>query len=407
MGMTTNEPNVQVSANTRPCWFPNCPNLVPQNPNGRPKLTCDLMVDGLLHTRMNKSLVERGQRAVPPRGGDPKATSAPKAVQVEVTRPSEVKATMGQLMGEVQDALTGLTPLVTRMEQAARTVADQEAVTAEINATQRAARKAVDQAEAERDNALLRIRDAEGERDAALAGQQVAEEVADTALEAEEIANEQRDAAISERDAARAAETGQRDRAEGAEAELRDVKAGLERANERAEMLVDQVNAAREQASAADRLAGELKAEVTSLSDRLAASLARAEEVSRELATARESAAQQGAQLAAANQAITTAREHGEQRLRDVNELHAETVKTIRTELAETRKQLHHERDLVTAEQRTRVEVEAKLDTVRGELARVQQADRREGEPVDEHQAQPEQAAPTETSTRRVRRGGK
>jgi chromosome segregation ATPase len=383
----TNEQGLQGAINTRPCWFPNCPNLVPQNPNGRQKLTCDQVVDGLLHSRMNKSLVERGKRSVPARGS---AQSAPAAMQaaspVEVERPvTAARDTMGQLMGEVSQAVTGLAPLVARMEAAARTVADQEQVTAEINATQRAARRQVDEAEASRDAALLRVRDIEAELGEALAAQQVAEEVADTALEGEEVAKEQRDQALSERDAARAAETGQRDRAEGAEAELVDLRAGLERANSRAEMLVDQVNAAREQAAAADRLAGELRGEVTMLSDRLAAMTQRAEELSHDLATAREHAAQQGAQLAAATEAIKTAREHGEQRLKDANELHGQATDALRDEIKELREQLRAER---------------------AELARALQI-RSEGEPVDEHQAEPQREAPAQPTTRRVRRTGK
>lgn len=386
--MTTNEPNVQVGANTRPCWFPQCPNRVPQSPNGRPKLTCDQVVDGLRHSRMNKSLVERGKLTVPARGSGQSAPAAMQAASPVSERPvTAARDTMGQLMGEVQQALTVLPSLMERMEAAARTVADQEQVTAEINATQRAARKAVDEAEAERDAALLRVRDVEAELSEALAAKQVAEEVADTALEAEEVAKEQRDAAIGERDAARAAETGQRDRAEGAEAELADVRAGLERANERAEMLVDQVNAAREQAAAADQLAGELRAEVTMLSDRLAAASQRAEDVSRELATAREHAAQQGAQLAAANEAIKTAREHGEQRLKDANELHGQAVAALRDEIKDLREQLRLER---------------------AELARALQASRtEEAGAVDEHQAEPKHEAPVQPTTRRTRRSTK
>jgi hypothetical protein len=407
----TNEQSVQGEALTRACWFPGCPNLVPQKANGRAKLTCDQVVDGMRHSRMNKSLVERGQINVPARGSgqSPTATSAvQQPTQAEVERPvTTARATMGQLMGDVQEALTVLPSLMERMEVAARTVADQEAVTAEINAAQRAARKSVDEAETERDAALLRIRDTEAELTAALKAQKVAEEVADNALEAEEVANEARDAAIGERDAARAAETGQRDRAEGAEAELADVKAGLERANERAEMLVDQVNAAREQASAADRLAGELKAEVTGLADRLAASLERAEELTGELAAAREHAAEQGSKLAIATEAVEMAREYGRDRLQHANEMHAETVKVLRDELAGVRKELAHERQLHGQEQRDRIEAEVSLRATRAELDHARQADRAEGEPVDEHQEQPKHEAPTSPSTRRTRRTSK
>jgi hypothetical protein len=60
------------------CWFLGCGHEVPQPPGGgRTKTVCDQWVDGLRHTRLNKSLAKRGRITVPAPGSGAQHGAAP------------------------------------------------------------------------------------------------------------------------------------------------------------------------------------------------------------------------------------------------------------------------------------------------------------------------------------------
>src|SRR6266700_1717101 len=139
------------------CWFVGCPHDVPQvRDSGRRKAVCEQVVDGLRHTRLNRSRAKAGLLVVPTTGsGGPAATPpVPAGPDVATAPVTQARQTFGQVVGQVQGMLAGLPGLVDRLETAARTVANQEAAATEIAGAHRASRAAIDAAETERDTAL-------------------------------------------------------------------------------------------------------------------------------------------------------------------------------------------------------------------------------------------------------------
>lgn len=262
------------------CWFLGCPNEVPQpKGGGRPKVVCEQLVNGMRHTRLNKSLAKRGRITIP----------APGSGQAEPHRseitPSEkpvttARQTYSQTLQQVQATLAGLPELVARLETAARTVADQEATAAEIAAVERNARAQIDQAEHERDVALAHARAAERAAADAQAAQAAAEEAAEEALTAEEQAQ-------AERDEARAAQWAAEELAEQLSSELsktvderNEARAEIERLREQLrqtqhELSITsaQLEAAREQVETEKRHAAERVADQRERAERAEAAL--------------------------------------------------------------------------------------------------------------------------------------
>src|SRR5580765_4631517 len=92
------------------CWFLGCPNPVPQPAGGgRPKAVCEQSVDGLRHTRLNKSLARRGRLTVPDPGTGPAGPGDHEQQQEPVDKPvTAARQTYRQVLGQVQATLAGL-----------------------------------------------------------------------------------------------------------------------------------------------------------------------------------------------------------------------------------------------------------------------------------------------------------
>ena len=385
------------------CWFLGCPNEVPQvRDSGQAKAVCEQWVDGLKHTRLNRSLAQRGRITVPAAGSGPaspaKGTGPAAAEGEHPAKPvTAARQTYGQTLAQVQTALAELPALVERLEAAAHTVADQEQTAAEIATIERASRAQVDAAEAERDAALTQARAKEREAADALSAKDAAEETAEAALEAEELAAEERDAALEAKAAAEEREQHQRERADQAEAERDAVRAELDRTSERARRLAEELEAARGLVEdLRSQLAGAKQALADSAEDRMrldaelveqrqqtrdqrqraevaeqatSRAEATAEQLRTELAEARASAAQHqdaAAQSRADVAALTAQLAAAHERL-DVEKAHADE------RLTEQRQQTRdHLQRAEVAEQATS-RAEATIEALRGELAELRQ----------------------------------
>ena len=92
------------------CWFRGCPNEVPQSAGGgRPKVVCEEWVDGLRHTRLNKSLAKRGRIAVPEPGSGGAGPASGAAAEESGERGDKpvtaARQTYGQVLQHVQATL--------------------------------------------------------------------------------------------------------------------------------------------------------------------------------------------------------------------------------------------------------------------------------------------------------------
>lgn len=217
------------------CWFLGCPNTVPYE-GGRQAKICDQTVDGLRHSRLNKSLLIRGKLHLPVPGEAAGAVDAAGEQAGSVDRPVRTaRASFGQLLTQVQGTLAGLPGLVERMETAARMVTDSEQTAAEIASIERASRAQVDQAEGALADAQAQVRNYKQEATDAAKAKETAEEVAEDALSAEEDAREATAVANEAAAAAKKEAVEQLQRAEQAEEAAKTVRADLERVSRAAE----------------------------------------------------------------------------------------------------------------------------------------------------------------------------
>lgn len=352
-----------------PCQFPGgCANVMEYGGSGRRPKYCYKVVSGVMHDRANAKRILDG--GTPARRRD---EAADDAAARPITR-------AGQSVTEQVTALImRLERSSAELREALDTVADPEAVAAEIAAARRAARAEVDAAQAATDEARAQARAARDDAAAARRSAAASDAEAADAAEAREAAELDRDTAIAAR-AALEDEVAQ----VRAELEQRDTELAAVHA-ERDTLTADRDAAitARDTAAAeAGRVTAELQAlehehtrteteladarrqveSVTAARDTAAAELAtvrrdldRAEtdraRLADELHDVREQAAEHRAARAAAESGLAALREqlthdvdreraYGEQRLADAETRYGAQLTELRTELARLRSQV-------------------------------------------------------------------
>lgn len=370
-----------------PCQFPGCANTMEYAGSGRRPKYCYQVVGGVMHDRVNAKRIADGGVPARRRGELDDALARPIA-RAEQTVAEQVTTLISRLEVSGQE-----------LRSALGTLADPDAVAAEIAAVRRAARAEVDAAQAATDEARAQARAA---RDAAAAARRSAAESDDdaaAALAERDAAELARDEAVAAREAAEAqlaatrAEleqqvadlTAERDAAraetERVTTELTAQLAGVRAELETAVAERDAAAAARDTAAAeTERVTAQLAAltrEHTRTETQLAEAQTRVEQLATERDTTaadlaatrrdrdraetdrarladeindvREQAAEHRAGRAAAESSLAALREqlahdvdreraYGEQRLADAETRHAAQLAELRTELARARR---------------------------------------------------------------------
>ncbi|WP_308820057.1 hypothetical protein [Pseudonocardia alni] len=351
-----------------PCQFPGgCANTMEYAGSGRRPKYCYQVVGGVMHDRVNAKRILDGGTPARRRGEVDDALARPiaRAGQSVTDQVAALIARLDHSSSELRDALD--------------TLADPEAVAAEIAATQRAARAEVDAAQAVADEARAQARaartDAEAARRSAAASDAEAIEAAEARADAElardtaiaardvlegEIAQvraelEQRDtelaAALAERDtltAARDSAIAARDTATAESARVTTELQALTREHTRVETeLADARRQVELLVGERDTAAADLSAARRDL-DRAETDRAR---LADELHEVREQAVEHRAARAAAESSLAALREqlahdvdreraYGEQRLADAEARHSAQLAELRTDLARLRGQM-------------------------------------------------------------------
>lgn len=370
-----------------PCQFPGCANTMEYAGSGRRPKYCYQVVGGVMHDRVNAKRIADGGVPVRRRGVPDDALARPIA-RAEKTVAEQVAALISRLEVSGEE-----------LRSALGTLADPDAVAAEIAAVRRAARAEVDQAQAATDEARAQARAAQDAAEAARRSAAESDDDAAAALAERGAAELARAEAVAARLAAEAqlaatrAEleqqvsdlTAERDAAraetERVTTELTAQLAGVRAELETAVAERDTAAAARDTTAAeTERVNAELAVltrEHTRTESQLAEARARVEQLvierdttaadlaatrrdrdraetdrarlADELHETREQAAEHRAGRAAAESSLAALREqlahdvdreraYGEQRLADAETRHAAQLGDLRTELARARR---------------------------------------------------------------------
>ncbi|RZT75504.1 hypothetical protein EV383_6245 [Pseudonocardia sediminis] len=364
------------------CEMPGCVHVIEYAGVGRKPKYCTRVVDGVVHNRLNAQKVRNGTLTLPAPGSRPERSdindgegpgSVPRPVSLARAGIEAIRDEIGSQLTAHQTWMSGATA---RLEELLAAATDPDAAAAEVAAAHREARTRIDAAEASAEDALARARAAEADATAAATGRAEAETAAEDALAERDELTEQRDRyaglladrdaeldtvrarldeadlahrqAVAERDQLAeqlTAARSERDRATAALAELREAHDALRAQYQQAQAERDtartELTAARDDAAAQRRRAETLDR------DRYAAEQAR-DSLTTELATARartDDLAQAAAEARTA-QAVTAAentaltrqlahdveveRRHGEERLADLRERHADELRALR-----------------------------------------------------------------------------
>lgn len=325
-----------------PCQFPGgCANSMEYAGSGRRPKYCYQVVGGVMHDRVNAKRIADGGVPARRRGEIDDALARPiaRAGQSVTDQVAVLIARLDHSSSELRDALD--------------TLADPEAVAAEIAAAQRVARAEVDAAQAVADEARAQARAARAAAEAARRSAAASDDEAATAVAERDAAEYARAEAVTAREAAEAqlaearAEleqqiadlTAERDTAR-AETERVTTELTAQLAGVRAEL---QTAIAERDTAAAERdtTAADLAATRRDL-DRAETDRAR---LADEINDLREQAAEYRAARAAAESSLAALREqlvhdvdreraYGEQRLADVETRYTAQIADLRTELA-------------------------------------------------------------------------
>ncbi|MGH3981792.1 MAG: hypothetical protein ACRDST_03640 [Pseudonocardiaceae bacterium] len=327
------------------CEIPGCAHRMPYSGRGAPPKYCGQTVEGLRHTRLTAHRLSKGHITVPAASatggpGDPERGE----VDGEARPVTEARMTLELLLAEVAEQVAGheqrMAVLAGQITAAARTAADRDDAAAEVSAAHRAARAEIDAAEAERDQALLQVRQATRTSEESQERATVAEIAAEEALTELEAAEHTRDQALGERDELAAALVRTREEHESARTRIQTLQAEASRAREhlaeaaatQAE-LIDQLTAERERAE-------EQRQRAQAAEQQAAQATSHIEHLPHELTTARGQAehwqaraSEHRAELAAAHATIDAERHHTAQRLADQQTRYDELITTLRTQL--------------------------------------------------------------------------
>ncbi|WP_226367329.1 hypothetical protein [Pseudonocardia sp. ICBG162] len=333
-----------------PCQFPGgCANSMEYVGSGRRPKYCYQAVGGVMHDRVNAKRIADGGTPARRRGEPDDALARP------IARAGQT------VTDQVAALISRLEEGGTELRDALGTLADPEAVAAEIAAARRAARAEVDQAQAATDEARAQARAARDTAEVARRSAAVSDDEAADATAARDAAELARAEAVTAREAAQAqlaatrAEleqqiadlTAERDAAR-VETERVTTELTAQLAEVRAELdtaLVERNAAAAER----DTITADLTTELTMTRrdlDRAETDRAR---LTDELHETREQAAEYRAARAAAESSLTALRTqlvhdvdreraYGEQRLTDAETRHGAQVADLRTELARARR---------------------------------------------------------------------
>lgn len=335
------------------CEIPGCTHRMPYAGRGAPPKYCGQTVGGLKHTRLTAHRLTKGQITLPsPAGGPVVAVEREEHGEGpdEQARPvTAARMTLELLVAEVSTQVIGheqrMSVLAEQITEAVRTAADADAVAAEVSAAHRGARAEVDQAEAERDQAIEQARAGRRAVEAAEERAAMAELAAEEALAESETAQLARDQAISERDERCAAAALVREELEATRAQvdqLREQVATLQQ--ETAELARARTELAGQLATEQDATAQQRQR--TETAERHAIrTAAQLEQLSTELTTARgqlehwqAQATEHRAELAgvrselnAAHVAAQIEKDHAAQRLADQQAHYEQLISELRT----------------------------------------------------------------------------
>ena len=317
VGVVTESRDVEVLA----CELPGCPNVLEYGGVGRKPKYCGLVVDGVVHSRLNAQKVRNGQLTLPAPGSRPAAGESPAPRPVSLA-----KAGIELLRDEIGQTLTHhqgvLGDLITRFEQAMATATDPDAAATEVAAVHRDARTRIDTAEAVADDALARARAAEAAQTAAQAAQAAAEQSAEQALADLDDAVDRATAAENARDENAA-------RATNLAADLDARTAETTEQRRRAET-------AQRDLARADATAAISRGQLDDTRAQLQAMSARTDQLVADLSTAREQLAQTRGQLDGARTAIAEEKGHSTQRLADQRDAYEAQLLALRARTPDT-----------------------------------------------------------------------
>lgn len=324
-------------ADLEPCQFPGgCANTMEYAGSGRRPKYCYQVVGGVMHDRVNAKRILDGGTPARRRGEADDALARPvaRAGQSVTDQVAALIARLDHSSSELRDALD--------------TLADPEAVAAEIASAQRAARAEVDAAQAAADEARAA---AELARDTATAAREVLEgEIAQVRAELGQRDTELA-AALAERDTLAAARDSTIAARDAATAESARVTAELQALTREPARVETELADARRQVEVLvverDTAAADLGAARRDL-DRAETDRAR---LADELHEVREQAVEHRAARAAAESSLAALREqlnhdvdreraYGEQRLADAEARHNAQLTELRTDLARLRGQI-------------------------------------------------------------------
>lgn len=362
------------------CEMPGgCDNVVEYAGAGRRPKYCYLTVDGVAHTRYNAHRVNQGLLTLPAAGS--RGGTGSSSAETSAARPvSLARASLEAVRDEIASTVTGhqtwMSSALARVEEVLATATDPDAAAAEVTAAHRESRALVDAAEAAAENATTRARTAQTAATAANAAQAQAEQAAEDALAERDEATEERDryvGLLADRDTelhttrARLDETElahrqalaerdqlaeqlahvhtERDRVTAELGELAEAHGALRAQHEetQSELLAARDELAetttnlrgargdvaeqRQRGDAAEQAVAELRTE-------LADARTRGEERAQAAAEARTSQAVTAAENTALTRQlerdVASERRHGEQRLADLRERHAEELRALR-----------------------------------------------------------------------------
>ncbi|ALE86604.1 hypothetical protein [Pseudonocardia sp. HH130629-09] len=345
-----------------PCQFPGgCANTMEYAGSGRRPKYCYQVVGGVMHDRVNAKRIADGG-APARRRGEPDDTLARPIARAGQTVTEQVATLIARLDeggGELRDALG--------------TLADPEAVAAEIAAARRAARAEVDAAQAATDEARAQARAGRDAADAARRSAAASDAEAADAVETAHAAEQARETAVAERDHARD--------------QLAQTQAALQQQ-------VVELTAERDAARAdTDRVTTELSAQLDTLRVELTSAITERDTAAAARDTAAAEVERVGVELAALTRDHTRLDSELTEARRRVEQLGAERdtavadlaatrqdrdrVETERTRLAD---ELHDVREQAAEHRAARAGAESTLAAVREQLVRDVDRERAYGE---------------------------
>lgn len=333
------------------CEIPGCANRMSYSPGrGAPPKYCGQMVEGVRHTRLTAYRLSRGQITLPVRASTP-AAGHPKRSELygEEARPvSTARMTLELMLAQVGEQVAAheqrMAALAEQITTAIGTVADPDAVAAEVSAAHRAARAEIDAAEAERDQALLAAREATRVAQDAEERARGAETAAEDALAELEAAHGARDQAVAEREELTTTVAQLREERDITQAQAQRVAAEADRTRERLEVTAAElaterqaVEQQRARAETAEQQATRIAGQLQQVTQELRTAWEQIERWQTQTAEYRAELAGVRSELAAAHTATEAERHHSTQRLADQQARYDELITELRTQITQLR----------------------------------------------------------------------